>query len=44
LRYIRFIVMAGWDSSLIVASTIDKNIKPLMFLSVLMEDYKFYNS
>jgi len=36
--------MAGWDSSLIVASTIDKNIKPLIFLSVLMEDYEFNNS
>ena len=44
VRYIRFIVMAGWDSSLIVASMIDKNIKPLIFLSVSMEDYEFNNS
>lgn len=34
----------GWDASLIVASTIDKNIKPLIFLSVSMEDYEFNNS
>ena len=44
LHSFHFIVMAGWDSSLIVASTIDKNIKPLIFLSVSMEDYEFNNS